>query len=531
MSVTGGYLAEIVANGLLGSGSKFVFGLPGGGNNLDVVGAAESVGLEFILAHGETSAAIMASTYAEISGSPCACLVTRGPGAASAVNGLAQAALDRQPLILLTDTVSSSDWARISHQRIDQRELMHPVAKWSAVLGSSNPENTMASALATAIQPRPGPVHLDLDPSASGVTLPPGPPSGAVDEPAMAALIKGSRFPLIVVGLGVLGHTEAIRDLVAGSTLPVLETYKARGTIPTSSLNNGGLFTGATAEMPIFEQADLIVAIGLDAVELIPNKWQVRAPILSLNSWPEDSPYWQPELQYVGLIDQAIDFLGQHLVSDWGPDAASIRRRHFEDALIEVSTSSLATDALAPGDVVLATRKVAPAGSIATVDAGAHMLVAMPLWSVEQPNEIHISSGLATMGYSLPAAVATALANPGRRTFCVIGDGGLGMCVAELETLVRLNLPVTVVVFNDSSLSLIKAKQKPVGHGGSTAVSYLDVDFAVIAKGFGMSGVKAATVAELTKALTDSLVGEGPYLVDVATDPSCYLDVMRILRG
>ncbi|MSV53337.1 MAG: thiamine pyrophosphate-binding protein, partial [Actinobacteria bacterium] len=168
MSVTGGYLSEIVANGLLGSGSKFVFGLPGGGNNLDVVGAAESVGLEFILAHGETSAAIMASTYAEISGSPCACLVTRGPGAASAVNGLAQAALDRQPLILLTDTVSSIDWARISHQRIDQRELLHTVAKWSAVLGSSNPENTMASALATAIQPRPGPVHLDLDPSASG---------------------------------------------------------------------------------------------------------------------------------------------------------------------------------------------------------------------------------------------------------------------------------------------------------------------------------------------------------------------------
>ena len=210
MSVTGGYLAEIVANGLLDSGSKFVFGLPGGGNNLDVVGAAESVGLEFILAHGETSAAIMASTYAEISGKPCACLVTRGPGTASAVNGLAQAALDRQPLILLTDAVSSCDWARISHQRIDQRELMHPVAKWSVVLGSSSPENTMAAALATAIQPRPGPVHLDLDPSANGVASPPGPPSGAVDEPAMAALIKRSRFPLIVVGLGVLGQTEAM---------------------------------------------------------------------------------------------------------------------------------------------------------------------------------------------------------------------------------------------------------------------------------------------------------------------------------
>ena len=99
----------------------------------------------------------------------------------------------------------------------------------------------MAAALATAIQPRPGPVHLDLDPSANGVASPPGPPSGAVDEPAMAALIKRSRFPLIVVGLGVLGQTEAIRGLVAGSTLPVLETYKARGTIPTGSLNNGGL--------------------------------------------------------------------------------------------------------------------------------------------------------------------------------------------------------------------------------------------------------------------------------------------------
>lgn len=531
MSITGRHLAEVAASCLVRHGSRYLFGVPGGGNNLDVVGAAEEAGLHFILAHGETSAAIMAGTLAEITGTPCACVVTRGPGAASAVNGMAQAALDRQPLILLTDTVSQGDWQRISHQRIDQRTMIGPVSKWSTVLGGVQPELTMESALSSAVAPRPGPVHLDLDPTSSECSQPPPLPTEEIDESAIIALVKRSRLPLLVLGVGAKAEVNLVRALVVDSNVPVLETYKARGTIPSSWSNYGGLFTGANAEKSIFSEADLVIAVGLDAVELIPSAWTESTPILSLNTWPEDSPYWRPAIEYVGPLAQALEMVEVNLVSDWPVETARIRRKHFEDSLIEVSTSAENCNAIAPGTLVMVTREVAPAGSVATVDAGAHMLVAMPLWTVDQPNELLISSGLATMGYSLPASVAAALVHPTRRIFCFVGDGGLGMCLAELETLVRLNLLVTVLVFNDSSLSLIKAKQMPLGHGGLGAVAYKDLDFALIAKGFGMHGVRVSNPGELREAVANSLNCPGPALIDVVTDPTCYPDVIRVLRG
>lgn len=136
-----------------------------------------------------------------------------------------------------------------------------------------------------------------------------------------------------------------------------------------------------------------------------------------------------------------------------------------------------------------------------TVDAGAHMLPAMALLRCERPRSVLISSGLATMGFSLLAAIA-AIARPGRRVFCLTGDGGLGMALAELETIARRRLPVTVVVFNDSALTLIELKQRADDQGGTGAVRYLPVDFAGVARSSGMWAWSAHTVADLEAALS-----------------------------
>lgn len=128
--------AKVVATALAEGGSTVMFGVPGGGNNLEIIGAAEAAGIRFVLAHAETAATIMAAV--DLTGEPTAVVVTRGPGAASAVNGVAQARLDRQPLVVLTDAVSTADHARVSHQRIDQRALFGPVAKATGTLGSDD---------------------------------------------------------------------------------------------------------------------------------------------------------------------------------------------------------------------------------------------------------------------------------------------------------------------------------------------------------------------------------------------------------
>ena len=189
------------------------------------------------------------------------------------------------------------------------------------------------------------------------------------------------------------------------------------------------------------------------------------------------------------------------------------------------------THGLSPHEVVDATRTRAPAGTIATVDSGAHMLVAMPLWEVEEPGEALISSGLATMGFALPAAIAAALARPDRRVVCFVGDGGLGMALAELETVSRLQLAIVVIVFNDSALSLIRIKQAPQGHGGDAAVHYRDTRFAEVAQAVGIPSRRVRDGSELREALAAAFESPGPWLIDAVVDPSGYPAVLEATRG
>jgi acetolactate synthase I/II/III large subunit len=167
-----------------------------------------------------------------------------------------------------------------------------------------------------------------------------------------------------------------------------------------------------------------------------------------------------------------------------------------------------------------------------TVDAGAHMLAVMPAWPAVRPHQVLISNGLATMGYALPAAIgaALALADTGRdpRVVCCVGDGGLGMVLAELETLARLRLPVTVVVFDDAALSLIELKQH-AGQGGAGAVRFAPVDFAGAARAMGVPAADAGDAAGVRAALAQ--VGPGPFLLDARLDPTGYDRVLRATRG
>ena len=159
-------IAELVAAGLRHAGVEILFGLPGGGSNLDVIGAAEAEGLRFVLAHSEGAAVLMAAAAAELTGRPGACVVTRGPGAASAVNGVAHALLDRQPLLLVSDCVPAASRDRIAHQRLDHAALFGLVTKGSFVLGSTSTADDVRAAVALSLAGPPGPVHLDLDPTA-----------------------------------------------------------------------------------------------------------------------------------------------------------------------------------------------------------------------------------------------------------------------------------------------------------------------------------------------------------------------------
>ena len=549
--------AVAIVRALAEAGTRLMFGVPGGGPNLDVVGAAEAAGLRFVLAHGETAATIMAATCADLTGTPGAVVVTRGPGLASAVNGVAHAALDRLPVVVIADTVAAADRDRISHQRIDQAALGRSVAKAAVTVGGPAAGAAAARVVRTALAAPPGPVLANLDDSVpdrdtdradrasagpGGAPAWDGGAAGtavtAAGATLLAAALRRARRPVLLLGADAIPRTAAIRAALAGCGLPALHTYRARGILPDSGADAAGLVTGGTMEWPLLSAADLIVGLGADEAEMIPAPWDYAARvILVAEAAGAASPPGEPGYRgyFTGAtvlrmpLTRALEVLAAGPGHDWPPGAGRAARADAAGRLVAAAVA--APGRLAPQQVVATVRARTPPQTIATVDAGAHMLVAMPLWEVPEPRRLLVSSGLATMGYALPAGIAAALCAPGAPVVAFTGDGGLGMTLAEIETAARLSLRLIVVVFNDAALSLIKIKQKPAGQGGDDAVRYGPVSFAAAAAAMGAAGAAVTTEDGLAAAVADALRRPGPTVIDATVDPAGYPAVMDLSRG
>jgi acetolactate synthase-1/2/3 large subunit len=286
-------------------------------------------------------------------------------------------------------------------------------------------------------------------------------------------------------------------------------------------------------EWPLLCAADLVVGLGVDPVELIPAAWNYQVTTLLVTEYPVGSAgYFTGAAELVAPLSAAIAVLNGHAHRagrGWPAESGRTAKRAVTGRLRRAAMG--AAGSLTPQDVVTTAREHAPPDSVATVDSGAHMLAVMPLWPVDEPRRLLISSGLATMGFALPAAIGAALARPGRPVIAFTGDGGLGMTLMELETAVRLRLPVVVIVFNDAALSLIKIKQLPQGQGGDEATGYGRTSFAAVAAAMGAAAACAARPEQLATALTAALAREGPTLIDARVDPAGYPAILDLTRG
>ncbi len=524
--------AHLLAERLANAGTEIAFGVPGGGPNLDMVAALQSHGIRFVLAHGETAAGIMAATWGHLHDAPGVVVVTRGPGAASVVNAAAAATLDRQPVIVITDTVPLASAERVAHQRIDQTTMLAPVTKASVRIGTDTTAADLDGLIALATDQPPGAVHLDYDVGPVGSphwpAEQPEPVAGQVVGPQAGQAILGEQLrrcqrPVVILGRAAIRHQRLVRESVERIGGPVLTTYQAVGTIPTNHHLNAGLFTNGASERPILEQGDLIVTIGLDLVEPIPAPWTSKAPVVSLSPYPTTDPYLPIDTEIVGDLDLVLGEVSERpRAQSPAGTLASVHRQSLLDRVREQNQG------FAPTDLVDTLIDDLPPNLVTTVDAGAHFLAIMPLWPVDAPDELLISNGLATMGSAVPAAIGAALARPGQPILALVGDGGLSMTLGELETIARLDLPVTVVVFNDAALSLIEIKQE-ADHGGPDAVRYRPTDFAAIAAAMGLEATIVTSASELRAAWAQP--STRPRLLDARIDPSQYRHLMRVTRG
>jgi acetolactate synthase I/II/III large subunit len=520
-------LAKVLAEGVRERGADVVFGFPGGGPNLEVVGAAVEAGLRFVLTHGETTACMMAATYGLLTGRPGMAIATRGPGAACAVNGAAQATLDRFPLLVITDCVPSADRDLFGHQRFDQQQMFSPVTKFSGRLSNNaNAAGAVRRALELAAARPAGAVHMDYDPSGQEIAAPAAAAQTETSDDVVAeaaAMIRAADKPVVIVGLEALSEKPAVLAAVERLGCPVLTTYQALGVLPEGHPQQAGLFTSGVIEAPLLREADLVVAIGFDQVEPMPFRWRYDVPVVSVSEVAACATLVPISVEVVGPLARMLDRVVVQACAGWKPDAGAAAL-----AVVRSTLSATTTGNFGPLELAAEVVSAAPSRTIATVDAGAHFLAIMPFWPAVEPVQLLISNGLATMGFALPAAIAAALARPGQPVVCMVGDGGLAMTLAELETLARLQLPVTVVVFDDAALSLIEIKQKP-GQGGSAAVRFAPVDYAQVASAMGLDAVVVATAAEARAALAGGW--DRPRLIDARIDPSTYSPLMTATRG
>jgi acetolactate synthase I/II/III large subunit len=526
-------VATAVAERLRLAGVRRIFGVPGGNAGAEIIEAASRAGLSFTLAHTEAAGAFMACAQAEVSGVPGVCIATLGPGVASVANGVAHAHLDRVPLLVLTDQYPADLRDVVLHQAISHSALLGAITKATEDLTAD--EGQIGRALGLAVRPPAGPVHLDCAAdvllSAAGYTAPTEAPAVAapreVLDDSTRRLLRGAKRPLVIAGLGArpIEITRAIRHLAEAKGLPVLVTYKAKGVVPDADPHFGGVFTDGALEESIVGASDLIIAIGLDPVELLPKKWRHRQPVVSIGAWAPRQRQVPFKALMVGDVPALVADVEALLdSSSW--DRAEIGRASAaaSDAL-RVATS----DGLAPSLVVDVAASVF-GGARVTVDAGAHMFPVMGLWPASRPNDILISNGLATMGFSLPSAIGAALAEPSRTVVAFTGDGGLLMCAAELRTAAREGLPVKTVVFDDASLSLIRIKQEQRGYE-TVGVDLTGVNWSRLGEAFGIASFRATNEAELHRCFAAAAKMPGPVLIAAKVDGNVYPETMRRLRG
>jgi acetolactate synthase-1/2/3 large subunit len=533
-------VAQLIAQACVRRGVRRIYGLPGGGSCLDIIAAFAALDAPFVLARTEAAAGMMAVAEAESTAGLGVVLTTQGPGMASVVNAVAQASLDRVPLLVITDGWTPRQRVRDSHQVIDQAAILAPLVKTHS-RAEGDDVTAEIERLLDAAQAMPwGAVYLELTGDNSRrvvMAQPAGVPARAPQPPRVAAatfapaaeLLATARRPLLLVGLEasrsavVAGHIAA---LAARLCCPVLETYKAKGTLSDFDPHVAGLFTGGAAERDLAMSADLIVLCGLDPVELMGRPWPYPARVLDVSPIDHAPHYTAFALAVREPLADSLQALAEAArPSDWMLEEIHAAREDLKARL------AYPGDGLTPEAIVrIAARVAADLDVRATVDAGAHMFSAMAFWPARRRGDMLISNGLATMGFALPAANAMALSDPTRRVIAFTGDGGLLMCLGELATAAQQGTRVCVVVFNDASLSLIRIKQQSRGMRRD-AVDGPQVDFAAVARGFGFAAFSAATPEEFGRVLVQALAADGPSLVDAAIDPSGYLAQSIALRG
>ncbi|KPJ83437.1 MAG: hypothetical protein AMS18_17405 [Gemmatimonas sp. SG8_17] len=420
---------------------------------------------------------------------------------------------------------------------MDLNAIYRPFTKLSLTLDGENTASVVRHAYSLAKEQRPGPVHIAVPSDigrapdrqtkdGSGIpraTEPSMPPSSGQTE-RIAAAIRGAQRPLVILGfdLDPQNHRASARRFVDRLGAPVFVTPKAKGMLPEDHPLFFGVCAGVAADNLVVDfmgRADLLVGVGFDPVES--NKlWHRTMQLISVSPCSIAAGAYRPALECVGDVNQILQSLAAMDLGalEWPEDELNGFRERFDAAL---RPSQRLQRGLSPYEVTRRLRALLPRDVIHVTDVGSVKFVTSQCWQTYEPQTFLLSNGLSSMSYAIPGAMAAKLLFPDRAVLCTIGDGGFGMTLCELETCVREGIHIVTVVYNDSSLSLIRIAQEYRGHA-NCGVDFSKVDFAAAAEAHGAWGARVETMGDLDRAVTEAVRMRRPAVLDVSIDPTEY---------
>ncbi|MCZ9313026.1 MAG: biosynthetic-type acetolactate synthase large subunit [Methanocorpusculum sp.] len=527
--------AEIIAEVLIEQGATTIFGYPGGAvlNIYDALYEYRDKIRHIMTAH-EEGASHAADGYARATGKTGVVLATSGPGATNLVTGIATAYMDSIPLVALTGNVGTSLIGRDSFQEVYIAGITMPITKHNFVVRDvSQLADTLRDAFRIARTGRCGPVLVDIpkDVTAAkteferlGPVEIPEPPLPAEDEIRHAAeIINNAKRPIIYFGGGVIssGASDKLTDLIRTANIPACHTIMGTGVLADNDPLNLGMIGmhGCFTTNKAIDESDVVIAVGTrfsDRVALNTKKFAGHATIIHIDIDPSEISKNVPAgHSLIGDVAQILTRLlpmipaAEH--TEWRNQIAEWQKTDY------VPQDSDTT--LKPHQVIHTISRLAGDDAIFVTDVGQHQMWAAQYCRRSKPRSFLTSGGLGTMGFGYGAAIGAKIAHPDRHVIHITGDGSFHMNLNEACTVASYNLPIITVIMNNTVLGMVRQWQT-VFYGGRYSSTSPDrkTDFAKVAEGFGLSGVRVTTPQEFEKAFANAIAENKPVWIECMID-------------
>ncbi len=528
-------VSDVMIDQMAEWGVKYIFGIPGT-SSLGVVDALrKNDRIKYIQVRHEQTAAFMASAYGKLTGHIAGCLTVAGPGATNLATGLYDAQLDHAPVLALTGQVERHRIGTGATQEIDQHSFFEPICVFNkAVMSKEQSTSLVTHAIKHALLEK-GVSHISIPNDiqklpyetkiksfegnlASQSML----PSKKLLKSA-AEIIDKSNRPVIIAGFGTMGQGNNLIELAEKINSPVITTFRGKGVIdedhPLYMGSHGSI--GSTAASELVQKSDLLIVIGSSFSDQtqIPEKRTIQIDMNSLmiaKKYPVE----------VGLVGNSAEIIPQltSMVKEREDNEYREEMTNLKQSWIELLEEEIVTDKtpIRPQYIIKALNQKLDDDAIITVDVGENCWwVGRNFW-MKKTQTLLLSGYLGSMGFGLPAALASQLTYPDRQIACITGDGGFSMVMADFMTAVKYKLPIKVFLLNNKQLGMIMQEQK-VENYSNYQTELQDCDYAGFAENCGGLGIKVEKSEMLEDAIDKALKSKKPVLVDIETDPRRFI--------